>query len=143
MMRSTFQQEVMGILGILENETLPVPFEMQRQFYATAFGLYEKGDYRGASQLFTQLVLTDPYSKPFTMPNFDPLSTLRPTISISSTPSLEALRHQHSLTSDSIKSIDRDPHSVWTPERPVLTPPNLLPSLSDSVYRLVSTTEES
>lgn len=53
----------MDILGISENEISPVPLEMERQFYATAFGLYEKGDYRGASQLFTQLVLTDPYSE--------------------------------------------------------------------------------
>ena len=52
----------MEILGISENEISPIPLEMERQFYATAFGLYEKGDYRGASQLFTQLVLTDPFS---------------------------------------------------------------------------------
>lgn len=63
MMRSSFQQEVMEILGISENEISPIPLEMERQFYATAFGLYEKGDYRGATQLFTQLVLTDPYSE--------------------------------------------------------------------------------
>src|SRR5579871_3448065 len=62
MMLSTFQKEVMEILGISENEISPVPLEMERQFYATAFGLYEKGDYRSASQLFTQLVLTDPFS---------------------------------------------------------------------------------
>jgi type III secretion system low calcium response chaperone LcrH/SycD len=62
-MRSAFQQEVMEILGISEDEISPIPLEMQRQFYATAFGLYEKGDYRGAALLFTQLVLTDPYSE--------------------------------------------------------------------------------
>ncbi len=61
MMGSSFQQEVMEILGISEDEVAPIPLEMERQFYATAFGLYEKGDYRGAGQLFTQLVLTDPY----------------------------------------------------------------------------------
>ncbi len=61
-MLSTFQKEVMDILEISENEISSVPLEMERQFYATAFGLYEKGDYRGASQLFTQLVLTDPFS---------------------------------------------------------------------------------
>lgn len=59
---SAFQQEVMDILGISENEISPIPLELERQFYATAFGLYEKGDYRGAAQLFTQLVLTDPFS---------------------------------------------------------------------------------
>jgi type III secretion system low calcium response chaperone LcrH/SycD len=62
-MRSSFQQEVREILGISENEASSVPLEMESQFYATAFGLYEKGDYRGAALLFTQLVLTDPYSE--------------------------------------------------------------------------------
>lgn len=59
---SAFQQEAMEVLGINENEISAIPLEMERQFYATAFGLYEKGDYRGAAQLFTQLVLTDPFS---------------------------------------------------------------------------------
>ncbi len=62
MNHTAFQQEVMEILGITENEISTIPLEMERQFYATAFGLYEKGDYRGAAQLFTQLVLTDPFS---------------------------------------------------------------------------------
>lgn len=53
----------MEILGISEKESSLIPLEMEREFYATAFGLYEKGDYRSASQLFTQLVLTDPYSE--------------------------------------------------------------------------------
>jgi len=63
MMLNGFQQEVMEILGISENEVAPIPLEMEGQFYASAFGLYEKGDYRGAGHLFTQLVLTDPYSE--------------------------------------------------------------------------------
>jgi type III secretion system low calcium response chaperone LcrH/SycD len=63
MMRSPFQQEVMEILRISESEVSSIPLELERPFYATAFGLYEKGDYRGASQLFTQLVLTDPFSE--------------------------------------------------------------------------------
>jgi type III secretion system low calcium response chaperone LcrH/SycD len=63
MIKSTFQQEVMEILGISDDEISPVPLELERQFYATAFGLYESEDYRGAAQLFTQLVLTDPYSE--------------------------------------------------------------------------------
>ncbi len=62
MMRSSFQQEVMEILGITEDAISPIPLEMEQQFYAIAFGLYEKGDYRGAAQLFTQLVLTHPFS---------------------------------------------------------------------------------
>lgn len=63
MMKTTFQKEVMDILGISEKEVSRVPLEQERQFYAIAFGLYEKGDYRGAAQLFTQLVLTDPFSE--------------------------------------------------------------------------------
>jgi type III secretion system low calcium response chaperone LcrH/SycD len=59
---TSFQQEVMEILGITEDAISRIPLEMERQFYATTFGLYEKGDYRGAAQLFTQLVLTDPFS---------------------------------------------------------------------------------
>ncbi len=62
-MKTTFQKEVMDILGISEKEVSRVPLEQERQFYAIAFGLYEKGDYRGAAQLFTQLVLTDPFSE--------------------------------------------------------------------------------
>jgi type III secretion system low calcium response chaperone LcrH/SycD len=65
MMRNPFQQEVMEILGISENEISPIPLEMERPLYAAAFGLYEKGDYRGAAQLFTQLVLTNPYSEQY------------------------------------------------------------------------------
>ena len=53
----------MDILGISEDKISPISLELERQFYATAFELYEKGDYRGAAQMFTQLVLTDPYSE--------------------------------------------------------------------------------
>ena len=60
---TAFQKEVMEILGITEKEVKPIPLEMQRQLYATAFGMYEKGDYRSAWQLFTQLVLSDPFSE--------------------------------------------------------------------------------
>ncbi len=63
MIKTTFQKEVMELLGISEKEISPIPLEQERSFYATAFGLYEKGDYRGAAQLFTQLVLTDPFSE--------------------------------------------------------------------------------
>jgi type III secretion system low calcium response chaperone LcrH/SycD len=62
-MKTTFQQEVMEILGITESQVSKVPLEKEREFYAIAYGLYEKGDYRGAAQLFTQLVLTDPFSE--------------------------------------------------------------------------------
>jgi type III secretion system low calcium response chaperone LcrH/SycD len=60
--KTAFRQEVMEILGITESQVSPIPLEQEQQFYAVAFGLYEKGDYRSASQLFTQLVLTDPFS---------------------------------------------------------------------------------
>jgi type III secretion system low calcium response chaperone LcrH/SycD len=60
---AAFQKEVMEILGISEKEVAPIPLAMQRQLYATAFEMYEKGDYRSAWQLFTQLVLSDPFSE--------------------------------------------------------------------------------
>lgn len=60
---SAFQKEVMEVLGISDKDASPISLEMEREVYATAFGLYEKGDYRGACQLFTQLILTDPYSE--------------------------------------------------------------------------------
>jgi type III secretion system low calcium response chaperone LcrH/SycD len=60
---NAFQQEVVEILGIADSEIATVSPEMEQQFYTCAFELYEKGDYRGAGQLFTQLVLTDPYSE--------------------------------------------------------------------------------
>jgi type III secretion system low calcium response chaperone LcrH/SycD len=63
MLTTTFQKEVMQVLGISEKEISPIPLEQEHSFYATAFGLYEKGDYRSAAQLFTQLVLTDPFSE--------------------------------------------------------------------------------
>ena len=62
MIERAFQQEVANILGLSDDEISPITLDQERPFYATAFGLYEKGDYRGAAQLFTQLVLTDPYS---------------------------------------------------------------------------------
>lgn len=62
-MKETFRQEVMEILGISEKEVSKVPLEKEREFYAIAYGLYEKGDFRGAAALFTQLVLTDPFSE--------------------------------------------------------------------------------
>ena len=62
-MRTTFQSEVMEILGITEKKVSSIPLDKEREFYAVAFGLYEKGDYRGAAALFTQLVLTDPFSE--------------------------------------------------------------------------------
>jgi type III secretion system low calcium response chaperone LcrH/SycD len=63
MIERAFQQEVADILGLNDADVSPIPMDQERQFYAMAFGLYEKGDYRSAAQLFTQLVLTDPYSE--------------------------------------------------------------------------------
>lgn len=62
-MKTAFQQEVMEVLGISEDQVSKVPLEKEREFYAVAYGLYEKGDYRGAAQLFTQLVLTHPFNE--------------------------------------------------------------------------------
>jgi type III secretion system low calcium response chaperone LcrH/SycD len=61
-MKTAFQEEAMEILGISEKQVQIVPDDLEPQVYAIAFGLYEKGDYRGASKLFTKLVLTDPFS---------------------------------------------------------------------------------
>jgi type III secretion system low calcium response chaperone LcrH/SycD len=60
-----FQQQVAEILGIAESEASPLSLEQERPFYATAFEHYEQGKYRSAAQLFTHLVLTDPYSAPY------------------------------------------------------------------------------
>jgi hypothetical protein len=77
------------------------------------------------------------------MPNFDPVSTAYPMMPISSASSLESLYREPVLVSDSIVPMDADSHSIWTPERPILTPPNSLPPVSDSVYRLLAATDES
>lgn len=63
MMERAFQQGIADILGLSDEEISPLSLEQERPFYAAAFGHYEKGDYRGAALLFTQLVLTDPYSE--------------------------------------------------------------------------------
>lgn len=63
MIERAFQKEVAEMLGLNDADISPIPMNQERQFYATAFGLYEKGDYRSAAHLFTQLVLTDPYSE--------------------------------------------------------------------------------
>lgn len=57
----------MQILEIPEKEVSSIPPDQERPFYANAFGLYERGDYRAAAQLFTQLVLTDPFSEHYWM----------------------------------------------------------------------------
>jgi type III secretion system low calcium response chaperone LcrH/SycD len=62
-LKTTFQREVMEMLEISENKISPIPLEREQQFYAIAFDLYEKKDYRGAAKLFTQLVLSDPFSE--------------------------------------------------------------------------------
>jgi hypothetical protein len=79
------------------------------------------------------------------MPKLDPLSTIRPAAPVSKTPSLEPLYDKPAFAPNSIEStpVDRHPQAVWTSERPALTPPDSLPVLSDSVYRFISTTEES
>ncbi len=61
MIERVFQREIAELLGLSEKEISLISLDQERPFYATAYALYEKGDYRGAAQLFTQLVLTDPY----------------------------------------------------------------------------------
>jgi type III secretion system low calcium response chaperone LcrH/SycD len=58
-----FQQQVAEILGLSDQEVSPIPLDQEHSFYSAAFGLYEKGDYRRSAYLFTQLVLTDPFSE--------------------------------------------------------------------------------
>ena len=53
----------MQLLGISEQEIERVPLEKSEEFYSMAFALYEQGDYVGASELFTRLVLTDPFAQ--------------------------------------------------------------------------------
>ena len=60
-----FQKQVATLLGISDKEMHPLSFEKQQQLYQVAFDLYEKEEYRGASQLFTQLILTDPFSEDY------------------------------------------------------------------------------
>lgn len=74
------------------------------------------------------------------MPNFNPVTTVNFMMPISSTPSLEPVQYKRNLISDSISSMEGGTSPAWTPERPVLTPPDALP---DSVYRFLATTEES
>ena len=53
----------MDILGISEDKISPISLQLECQFYGAAFEFYENGNYREATKLFTQLVLTDPYSE--------------------------------------------------------------------------------
>jgi type III secretion system low calcium response chaperone LcrH/SycD len=61
--QEAFQREIREILGISEETVAVLPPEMESSFYAVAFENYELGNYRMAAQLFTQLVLTNPFSE--------------------------------------------------------------------------------
>jgi type III secretion system low calcium response chaperone LcrH/SycD len=63
MLKEAFQKEVREILGISAEQVAVLPHEKERPFYAVAFEHYELGNYRVAAQLFTQLVLTNPFSE--------------------------------------------------------------------------------
>lgn len=65
MLMTAFQSEVMQMLGISEKEISSIPVEQESAFYASAYGLYEQGDYRRSAKLFTQLVLSDPFSEDY------------------------------------------------------------------------------
>ncbi len=64
-MNTAFQKEIMDLLGISSQQALSVPEELEHKLYSTAFGLYERGDWTAASELFTQLVLTDPFCQDY------------------------------------------------------------------------------
>jgi hypothetical protein len=77
------------------------------------------------------------------MSSFNPVSTAYPSMPISRALPLEPT-HRDTTVPDSIESMNADAQPIWTPERPVLTSPGSLPPpASDSVYRLLATTEES
>ena len=59
---SAFQKEVIALLNLGDEEISPVSSDQEQGLYAMAFEIYQKKDYRGAAKLFTQLILTNPFS---------------------------------------------------------------------------------
>ncbi len=60
-----FERQVAQILGVDEKETSPLSETEVRGLYTAAYGHYEKGEYRAAGQLFTRLILSNPFSEDF------------------------------------------------------------------------------
>ena len=54
------QKRDIDLLG--EKEVRALPAAQERALHAEAFSQYEKGEYRTAAALFTQLILIDPFS---------------------------------------------------------------------------------
>lgn len=61
MSTGTFQQQVVEILGLSEEEISPLSQEQELFLYERALDLYERQEYRSAAPLFTQLVMTNPF----------------------------------------------------------------------------------
>jgi hypothetical protein len=81
------------------------------------------------------------------MPNFDPISSVSPMMRVPGALPSEPMHNRESfLVSDSSIGPAEESTPIWTPERPILTPPpHALPLLKGpgSEYRLLAATEES
>lgn len=64
-MGCAFQEEIISFLGISKENHSPLTEEEIQTLYATAYDLYSRENYREAAQLFTRLVLADPFSEGF------------------------------------------------------------------------------
>jgi type III secretion system low calcium response chaperone LcrH/SycD len=62
-MHSFFTEEIKTLLKVSDEEITPLSCEEQEEYYAAGFSLYEQGNYTTAGRIFTQLVLTDPFSE--------------------------------------------------------------------------------
>ena len=58
-----FIDELATLLNVSAEEVAAVNAEDEVQLYETAYHLYERGDYASAAQLFTKLVLIDPFAE--------------------------------------------------------------------------------
>ena len=59
---NAFQQEVIDMLGLKEEEISPLSTNEAELLYAHAYDIYQKKEYRSAVKLFSQLVVTNPFS---------------------------------------------------------------------------------
>lgn len=60
-----FQEKIVELLGLPQKEMKPLSQQEQNALYASAYTLYNDGNYETAAQLFTQLVLTAPFNHGF------------------------------------------------------------------------------
>lgn len=59
------QQKLAAILNLSSEGVKPLSNEEQNQLYATAFKLYDDGNYETAAEIFTKLVLSAPFNHGF------------------------------------------------------------------------------